>query len=55
MDYSGNIKQWIIDENNLILEKEKSKAHEGQIRMVRKNTDGLIITCSDDYSVKVWN
>ena len=55
VDCNGNIKQWIIDEDNLILEKEKNKAHDGQIRMIRKNKDGLIITCSDDTSVKVWN
>ena len=55
VDCKGIIKQWIIDEDNLILEKEKCKAHEGQIRMIRKNKDGLIITCSDDKSVKVWN
>ena len=55
VDYLGNIKQWIIDEDNLILEKEKNKAHDGQIRMIRKNKDGLIITCSDDKSIKIWN
>ena len=55
MDCLGNIKQWIIDEDNLILEKEKNKAHDGQIRMIRKNKDGLIITCSDDKSIKIWN
>ena len=55
VDCSGNIKQWIIDEDNLILEKEKCKAHEGQIRMIRKNINRLIITCSEDKSVKIWN
>ena len=55
VDCLGNIKQWIIDEDNLILEKEKNKAHDGQIRMIRKNKDGLIITCSDDKSIKIWN
>lgn len=55
VDYAGNIKQWIIDEDNLILEKEKNKSHNGQIRMVRKNKDGFIITCSDDKSIKIWN
>ena len=54
-DYNGNIKQWIIDEENLILENVKLQAHNGQIRMIRKNRDGLIITCSDDKSIKVWN
>lgn len=54
-DCNGNIKQWIIDEENLILENVKLNAHNGQIRMIRKNQDGLIITCSDDKSIKVWN
>ena len=54
VDCNGNIKQWIIDEDNLILENRKNKAHEGQIRMIRRNREGLIITCSDDKSLKIW-
>ncbi len=53
-DCKGNIKQWIINGDNLILENEKNNAHEGQIRMIRRNEEGLIITCSDDYSIKIW-
>ena len=54
VDCNGNIKQRIIDEDNLILENVKNKAHEGQIRMIRINHEGLIITCSDDKSLKIW-
>lgn len=54
VDCKGNIKQWIIYDNNLILENVKNNAHEGQIRMIRRNQEGLIITCSDDKSIKVW-
>lgn len=54
VDYNGTIKQWIMDEDNLILENVKNKAHEGQIRMIRINHEGLIITCSDDKSLKIW-
>ena len=55
VDCNGQIKQWIINEDNLILENVKEKAHKNQIRMIRKNKEGLIITCSDDCSIKVWN
>lgn len=54
VDCKGNIKQWIISDDNLILENVKNNAHEGQIRMIRRNQEGLIITCSDDKSIKVW-
>ena len=53
-DYTGKIRQWIIDDDNLILKSTKENAHGGQIRMIRKNQDGLIITCSDDSTIKVW-
>ena len=55
VDCNGQIKQWIINEDNLILEKTKEKAHNGQIRMIRRNNEGYIITCSDDSSIKIWN
>ena len=54
VDCNGNIKQWIIDGDNLIFENVKNRAHEGQIRMIRRNEEGFIITCSDDKSIKVW-
>ena len=50
----GKINQWIIDDDNLIFENTKEKSHNGQIRMIRRNQEGLIITCSDDNSIKVW-
>ena len=53
-DCNGNIKQWIINGDNLILENVKNNAHGGQIRMIRRNEEGLIITCSDDKSIKIW-
>ena len=54
VDCGGKINQWIIDDDNLIFENTKEKAHNGQIRMIRKNQERLIITCSDDNSIKVW-
>jgi len=53
-DCTGKIRQWIIDDDNLILKSTKENAHNGQIRMIRKNQDGLIITCSDDSTIKIW-
>ena len=53
-DCTGKIRQWIIDDDNLILKSTKEKAHGSQIRMIRRNQDGLIITCSDDATIKVW-
>ena len=54
VDNNGKIRQWIINDDNLILECVKEKAHEGCIYMIRRNQDGLLITCSDDNSIKVW-
>ena len=53
-DCTGKIRQWIIDDDNLILKSTKENAHGSQIRMIRKNQDGLIITCSDDATIKIW-
>ena len=54
VDNNGKIRQWIINDDNLILECVKEKAHEGCIYMIRRNQDGLLITCSGDNSIKVW-
>ena len=53
-DCSGKIRQWIVDDDNLILKGTKENAHGGQIRMIRRNQNGLIITCSDDTTIKIW-
>ena len=54
-DYNGQIKQWIINDDNLILENTKEKAHNSNIYMIRKNNEGFIITCSYDKTIKIWN
>ena len=54
-DDNGQIKQWIINDDNLILENTKEKAHDNTIYMIRKNNEGFIITCSDDKTIKIWN
>ena len=49
----NDITQWKINDNNLTLVCKKEKAHQGSIReIIRFNN--LIISCSDDNSIKVW-
>ena len=48
-----NITQWKINENNLTFISRKEKAHQGVIREIIRFND-LIISCSDDNSIKVW-
>ena len=49
----GDITQWKINENNLTFICKKEKAHQNEIREIIRFND-LIISCSDDYSIKVW-
>jgi len=53
-DDKGQVKQWIINEDNLILENTKEKAHNGRINMIINKSEGLIITCSCDNTINVW-
>lgn len=53
-DCSCSIRQWKITEEFLIQEKSKEKVHGEQIRMIEKFDNGLIVTCSDDCSFKIW-
>ena len=53
-DDKGQVKQWIIKEDNLILENTKEKAHNGRINMIINNSENLIITCSEDSTINVW-
>jgi WD40 repeat protein len=49
----NDITQWKINDNNLTLVCKKEKAHQSTIReIIRFNN--LIISCSDDKSIKVW-
>ena len=50
---NGDITQWKINENNLIIISKKGKAHQNTIReIIRFNN--LLISCSSDYSIKIW-
>lgn len=53
-DDKGQVKQWIINEDNLILENTKEKAHNGRINMIVNNSESLIITCSGDSTINIW-
>ena len=50
---NNNITQWKINENNLTFVSKKEKAHQGYITEIIIYND-LIISCSDDKSIKVW-
>jgi WD40 repeat protein len=49
----NDITQWKINDNNLTLVCKKEKAHQNYIREIIR-FDNLIISCSDDNSIKVW-
>ena len=50
---NGEIDQWKIDGNNLCFLNKKQKAHNKCIRdIIRFNNS--IISCSDDYLIKIW-
>ena len=53
-DNKGQVKQWIINEDNLILENTKEKAHNGRINMIINNSESLMITCSGDSTINIW-
>ena len=53
-DAHGTIKQWRIEGNNLILISKKEKAHSGEINSLLNLGNGLIASCSDDHSIKIW-
>ena len=49
----GGITQWRIGDTNLTFICKKEKAHQDSIREIIRFND-LIITCSDDKSMKIW-
>ena len=49
----GDITQWKINENNLTFICKKEKVHQNSIREIIRFND-LIMSCSDDYSIKVF-
>ena len=49
----NDITQWKISQNNLTLVSKKEKAHQGYIFQIIK-FNNLVISCSDDKSIKIW-
>ena len=50
---NGDLTQWEIKGNNLIFVNKKENAHKKGIRDIIRFSN-TIISCSDDYSIKIW-
>ena len=53
-DYNKRIIQWKIENDNLKLISIKENAHDKWINTLLKLGNGLILSGSDDESVKIW-
>ena len=53
-DVVGNIKQWKIEDNNIILENIKEKAHKKGITSIIKLQNNKLATSSIDKSIRIW-
>ena len=53
-DDNERIIQWKIENDNLILISIKDNAHYNRIYTLLKLGNGLILSGSDDESVKIW-
>ena len=53
-DNNGIIRQWKIEEDNLILISKKEKAHDNYIYALIKLGDEHVVSCSLDKSIKIW-
>ena len=53
-DYNERIIQWKIENDNLKLISIKDNAHYNRIYTLLKLGNGLILSGSDDESVKIW-
>ena len=54
VDDNKRIIQWKIENDNLRLISKKENAHDKAINTLLKLGDGLILTGSWDYSLKIW-
>ena len=50
----SKIKQWKIENDNLILVSKKDNAHNGWINALLNSGNGYIVSCSDDNTIKIW-
>ena len=53
-DFSYSLRQWKIEEYNLILVSKKEKAHDNFINVLLNIGNGFIASGSDDYTIKIW-
>ena len=53
-DVNKRIIQWKIENDNLKLISIKENAHDNEIITISKLGNGLILSGSDDHSVKIW-
>ena len=53
-DDKGIIREWKIEEDNLILISKKENAHKDWICTLLNIGNGHIASCSVDKSIKIW-
>ena len=53
-DYSGIIRQWKIEGDNLILISKKENTHDKNIYVLLNMGNGFIASGSDDKTIKIW-
>ena len=53
-DQAKIIRQWKIEEDNLILLSKKEKAHDNDINVLLNIVNGFIASGSDDKTIKIW-
>ena len=53
-DESKIIRQWRIEDDNLILISKKEKAHDDYINDLLNLGNGYIASCSWDKTIKIW-
>ena len=53
-DQAKIIRQWKIEEDNLILVSKKENAHDNYIYVLLNIGNGFIASGSDDNTIKIW-
>ena len=53
-DYKEKILQWKIEGDNLVLISKKEKTHDDYINVLLNLGNGLIVSGSDDSTIKIW-
>ena len=53
-DSSCTLRQWKVEEDNLILVSKKEKAHGNDINVLLNIGNGFIASGSEDKTIKIW-